>query len=480
MCCPHNPINFGLLATILLTGLSACGGGSSDSGEGYFKIYNASTNAPDIYLTIEDSDEIEKRYSGIGYGESAGYYSYSPDTYSVELAWQDGDNSYDAIVYQDNLKVSDEEVQLVVVTGDINQPNVLTFQYQDEDPDDDEDQFTLRFLNVHQSAEAVDVYMSKEDETFNEAVLVGAYSYGELSPSHYFDIDNYKFYLTSAGSTEVLYESEEIAYSYTTQYIMVIRENIGPGDSPFTLDKLSKSTSTVTYPDEDSGAEYRVYNGLIPHELMPSYSGFFDLYIDSIDDSPEVAALAQGEFSESISMPFGDYSLDLTNAGESSAFAKNHLLSLSPNSDKTVFFYTTEETEDDDGDDNIEEETTLYVNHLVTDNNNQISLYNHQVKIINLIQDDDFGGVTVAFVRSNETIDTAANSLYNTRLTPMSVSLLNNTYDVYIVAEVDDSDLILAATQITLSEDSGNLFLVLEQDPVSSTGYKLTFAAQSE
>jgi len=451
--------------------LIGCGGSSSDSGSGYLQIYNASKNSPPIFMTVDD-----KSYTGLSFGQSGGLYTYDTDKYEIELAWQDGENSYENL-YESEVDITDEDVMLVVVSGDINTPDILTYSYEMENPEDDDEEFTLRFLNMHDSSNGVDVYMSKGDETFNEAVQVGQFSFGEMSDSQYFEVENYKFYLTLAGSSEVTYQSEEIPFLYTTQYVMVIKENVGPGDSLFMLDKLSKSTSAVEYPDEQSGAEFRVYNGLRQHDLLPNFNNEIDLYLDGIDDSAEVLALTQGSFSPSMSQPFGDYGMDLTNGDAEDIIAKNLLLTLSANSDKTVFFYL-KEVEEEDNDDDTENEISLYINSLVSDNSNRISLYDHQIKLINLI--DEYAGVTVYFVRNNETIADTPYSVYNNQANPASFTLLNNTYDVYVVVKEGDSDLILINQEITLDENSGDLYLVLEQDVNTSTGYKLLFAPQND
>ena len=84
---------------------------------------------------------------------------------------------------------------------------------------------------MHPDSEGADIYISRSDETFNEAEIFGGFSNKELSENKKFDQDDYIFYITKSGSDEVLFQSEDINYSYPSQYVMVIRENFGSGSS---------------------------------------------------------------------------------------------------------------------------------------------------------------------------------------------------------------------------------------------------------
>ncbi|MCJ8318706.1 MAG: hypothetical protein MJK12_03675 [Colwellia sp.] len=466
-----------LIAGFMIAGLSACG--SSSDGVGYVQFYNASSNAPAIYLTMDkdnDDDFNSKTHSAVSYGKAGGSYEYDTDNYDIDLSWDDGDSELEEI-YESSLIITDDDTQLVVIAGNIASPEVLYFdiEYIDDDNDDDEDLFNLRIINMHSFSGGVDIYLSKSNETFNEAVLFSSVTYSEISANVKYDQDDYIIYLTAAGSMDVLYQSEEIAYIYPSQYLMIIRENNGPSDSPFTLDQITKSSGATEYPDADASAEFRLYNGLIEHELLPEYHGVSDVHVNGIDDDPEVQNLHSGEFSESMQRDFGDYSLDLTIPETNEVIIQNHLLTLNAGDDKTVFFYIREEDVSDDDD---EEEIEITLNSLVVDNSNRESLYDHQVTIINLI--DDFSKVDVYFVESNETIDSTDNDKHVPYIAPQSITLLNNTYSVYVIGEENSTDMILVRSELMLDEDTHDMFLIIEEDVNSSTGYKMIFTDQKD
>ncbi|NQZ08773.1 MAG: hypothetical protein HRT35_16580 [Algicola sp.] len=461
-----------LASAIVATSLVGCGGSSSDSeSAGYLKFYNASNNSPYVYLSLD-----ENNLAGAYFGQSAGVYTLTTASYEMALYFKESSNDFHTFDEQ-TLQVTNDQVNLVMLTGDIQSPVVMTYQYEDEDPETEEDIFTFRFINQYQQTSALDVHIAKDGETFNEAVKLGSYSPLEMSDSQYFELQSYKFYLTQPGSSEVLYESADIDFLYTTQYIFVIRENGGASDSAFVIDMLAKTTAVVAYPDKNAGAQLKIYNGLTPHDLLPGFSAKIDVSLNGLNANESVTALDKGQFSEVLDISFGDYALDISAAGEVTPLAENFFLSLTANDDKTLFIYQTEVEEADDGDANTTEEVTLYVNTLPVNNSQRVSLYDHQINVINLV--DDYTSLKIYFVRSNETVSTAANHLSSTRANPQTITLENNSYDVSILVDENESELLLAFDQLSLDSQSGDLYMIIEEDESSDSGYTVKLLPQN-
>jgi len=303
-------------------------------------------------------------------------------------------------------------------------------------------------------------------------------------------IDDYIFYLTLSGSDDVLFTSQSIAFPYASEYIMVIRKNTGVGSSPFILDLVSTSAINQ-YSDTNSAASYRIYNGIVEHELLTGYEGPVDFHLNAIDDSPEVTTLNYGQFSQSNILDSGDYSMSLVSSSSQSPILSNHLLALSENTDKTVLFYLLEEAVDEDGDGDIDEnddgyidEKTITINSLVVDNSQSDNIYSHQMKVINLIDQDeiidDFTNIKVYFVKSDEIIATAEQSLTAIFAKPSSVELVNNTYQVFTIGQLDSSEIILSSSELILDETSKDQFIILEKSDNSATGYNMKFVNQSD
>jgi len=470
--------------------LVACGSSSDDSNAtGNIKFYNASKNAPAIYLTLDENidtdedDEIEITFSSIEYGSALNNYEILTNDYTIELAWQDEDSSERSeleMIYQSQLTIAEDVLHFVVLTNDVTTPEVTVYDIPviDDEDDDSYERFNLRLLNLHSVDSAVDVYMSKSDETFNEAVLAGSFSYQSLSDNQKYDQGSYVFYITNAGEQEVLFQSSAIDYYYSSQYVMVIRENSGTGSSPYVIDKLTNSSSTE-YIDLNAEAEFSLYNGVALSELLPTYQSNLSLFIDTVDEAPEVDSLAYGELSTAVTLANGDYSFNLLSSESKESLLSNHLLSLPENANKTVFIYADEIDVDDDNDGDVDEdgdgivdEKEINIHSLVIDNSLRESIYDHEIKMVNLVDSDDFNSVSFYFVRADETIDTADYSRSMGFADHQDIFLKNNTYQVYVVAKENSSDIILSSFELVLDEQSHEQFLVIEKSTASATGYK--------
>ncbi len=484
-----------LTSFIFLLFLGGCSD-NSDSGTGFIQLYNISANSPSIYLTVDQYDDDEynsKTYSGVEFKSASSRLEYEVDTYDIEIAWQDEFNDkFDLeLLYDTQLRITENSTKFIVIAEDIKEPKILIFDVdvRDEDERDtdyDDEVFNIRILNMHPGSEGIDIYLSESDETFNQAKLITQTTYTEMSQNQKVALGDYIFYITGAGNDDILYQSNDISFLYSSEYTIIIRENDGAGASPFIIDKISTS-SVISYPNANSEAKFRIYNGLIEHELLPSYHSTFDVYINGKDDSPEISSLNFGEFSESILMDSGDYSMSLLTPIENKEIIKNHLLVLNENSDKTVFFYLLEQDVDLDGDGDVDEdgdgfvdEIEITINSLVVDNSQSENIYSHQFKVINLIDEDDYGLVNVYFVRNDETIESAEQFAPSAFAIPQSVYLLNNTFMVYVIGQQDSSDIILTSVELTLTEESKDQFLVIEANENSPTGYSMTFISQND
>jgi hypothetical protein len=104
--------------------------------------------------------------------------------------------------------------------------------------------------------------------------------------------------------------------------------------------------------------------------------------------------------------------------------------------------------------------------------------------MINLVDDDDddidFNVVTFYFVRNDETIETALYKRSAVYTQPESINLQNNTYQVFAIAEVDSSEIILSSFELVLDEDSDELFFVVEDDKDAPTGFRVEVVKQTE
>jgi len=495
---PKNTLKTCLVSSLLLLTLFGCDSSDDSSGVGYVKLYNLSEDSPIIYLTVDedlssdsdDDDHYESTYTGVGYGTAHSNSELDTAIYEYQLAWQD-DDSTDVddleIIYEDTFTVTDDTIHMLVLNNSVLTPQVTVFNIPviDDDDDTDNDLFNLRILNMHTNEQPIDVYRSKDDETFNEASLVSQSSYLQLSDNQKVDQGDYIFYITAAGSDEVLFTSSSIPFYYSSQNIMIVRKNTGAGSSSYVLDKMSDS-SVIEYVDFESEAQFRAYNAVANHEKLPEYEEDFSLHINGVSDTPIIDSLAFGEVSEALLLESSNYSLDLTYTADYTPLLSNHLLSLLENTNKTIFFYAEEEYIDKDGDGDIDEdgngeidEIEVGIFSLIVENSSLTGIYSHEIEVVNLIQSDDFAQVAVYFVRQDEIIETALYNSYVNYKSSGSLTLTNNTYQVFVLADDNGSVIILNSFELILDEESTEQFLVLEVDNNAPTGYKTTIFSQT-
>lgn len=483
-----------------LLALSACGGSSdSEDAQGYIKFYNASADAPNIYLTIDENldedeeDEFEQTFSSVAYGKTGSRIQLDTQSYYMELAWQNEDSSVRSdleIVFEDQIIVDEDVTKWIVMSDSIQNPRVDIFEIPDisddeADDDQDDDLFNLRFVNLHDTYTDIDFYLSGSDETFNEAVLVtGLQSYA-LSENFKFEEDQYKFYITTPGSTEVLFTSDEVDYAFGGQYLISIRENQGVGGSPFTIDNISNSSITQ-YDALESMANVAVYNGLDAIDLLPAYDAKINVLVDGTTDIPLLEDLVYGDFSETYEIDSGDYRFTVSDPSNNDILLQNRALSMPQNTNRTLFLYWTEEAVDDDGDGDVDEdddgqvdEYRAIVSSLVVDNSDRSRLYDKELTLLNLVNSDDFTTVTFYFVKSDEIIETAENQRNVIQGNATSLVLRNNTYQLFVVAEIDNNEIIIDEQILVLDETETDQFLILEHSIESSSGYEVRVVDQN-
>ncbi|GAC21154.1 hypothetical protein [Paraglaciecola arctica] len=60
------------------------------------------------------------------------------------------------------------------------------------------------------------------------------------------------------------------------------------------------------------------------------------------------------------------------------------------------------------------------------------------------------------------------------------MTLLNNTYDIYAIATIDGTDIVLDSLNMVLGENSQEQFLIFEQDDSASSGYQMFLVNQKK
>ncbi|WP_416307103.1 DUF4397 domain-containing protein [Neptunicella sp. SCSIO 80796] len=438
-----------LVAIPMALALTACGGSDDDEtsySESYIQFYNGSPNSAITYLSVDDST-----LSGSSYGDATTVYTYEPDELEVDLSRVDSDGQ-SIELKTETVTLKKGVKKLIMLTGDYQEVNTVSFDIERQDY---EDQFDLFATSMIEDAAGYDLYMAESGTPFTSSHLVASTQYQVLehgtywdtdADSDYFDEDEYVFYITEAGSDEVLFQSSPINMSYSTEYVAIIRQGSGPTGSNLVLDLMNNSTTVSSYTDIQASSQFRVYN--------------------SIDDKPDLSVTLSGNEDEhqlsvdvdSISdfqvVDYGDYRLSAQD--DSGTLLSNKLVTLNQGDSKTIILF-----------DNAQGKMTS----IAFDESTLPQIYDHYLNVSNLVP--DFSDVDIYFVRQDETIETAQYKIKNIQFAENdTISLPNGFYEIVAVYEQssEDSTLLYRSTLLDISEEA-NFIVTLEPDQNSPTGY---------
>jgi hypothetical protein len=491
----HLPLSALTASLLLLTG---CGSSSDDDDStGLIKFYNAASDSPSLFLTLDENldddpdDEFENTFNSVSFGRASAASDVPTARYFYEIAWQEGDSIRRdelSIISEGQLDMNSDTMTFVVMSGSVTNPdvNIYLIPELDNDDDIDNDTFNLQILNTHPDYPELDVYMSDTDETFNEAFLIDTAIRSTWTDNIKLDEDEYTVYLTLPGDTEVLFESTELSYLFNTQYFLAIRPNVGGSGNPFELDSMTFN-NFESAADENSQARIRFYNGIHAHEALADYSQQVEFTVEDVTSAEIVVTdmLNQYELSDATITEPDDFRLSLEDAISDTMYLENALFSVPENTARTIFFYVDEVYVDDDGDGDIDEdgdgqidEIDAEIKTVVVEDDTREGLFDRQISIVNLADNEEFDNVEVYFVKSDETIATATSQRRVGVGVHADITLRNNTYDVFAVTEIDNQDVILDSFSLTLDENTAPQFLLLEHSDTSSSGYAMRLLSQ--
>ena len=490
---------FLILSLIFL--LSACGSSDDDDDdEGFVRLYNASENAPALFLSVEEDededfdDEIEFTLLGVDYADATSRTGIPSGEYTVEIAWQDEDSTDREdlrVIFSDRVFVETDKTLFYVVDGDFTDPSISVFSIDlvDDEDDESDDLFNLQALNLSENYTQLDLWLSEEDETFEQAELIATLNADSLLENQKLAQDDYIAYLTLPGEEDPIFASSEIDYGFASQYLLIVRDNETIAATPLAIDSLTNGQVT-NYNPEESQARIRFYNGIASNELVPDYAGRVDIQSTIVplegSENLSFSNLAFGQFTQANVVERGDFSVNVSASESGLELIKNQRVSLNENTDTTMFLYSREEYVDEDGDGNFDEngdgiidEIRVVHNVVASENSNRNRLFDKQITMMHLADNEDFNRVTFYFVKDNEVIDTAENRLTVALATPSSLILRNNSYEVFAIAEIDGVETILDSAEITLDEETDDQYLLLETVQDSVSDFRISFVNQN-
>lgn len=182
-------------SVIMLTG---CGDSSSEETSAtytssYIQLYNGSANSTSTRLLLTDSDDSTVLAGTAAYTDATSLVSYTPASYDISLSRLNSDGD-DISMLDSSITLRQSYKHLLFLTGDYNNPELLTLQFLRDDSLTDS--FKLYVVSLLPDASSYDVYLSTSDTGFDDATLTATLNYSQISPVMEFERGNYIIYIT--------------------------------------------------------------------------------------------------------------------------------------------------------------------------------------------------------------------------------------------------------------------------------------------
>lgn len=451
----HSPVWLRTVALglIALLGLSACGGSdsSSDYSYAYIQFYNASPNGANVEMREEDGDS----FGSAQFGDATAMYSMDNDEIDLEFIRTDSDDQ-EVLVANYTVKLKYGVKTLIVLSGDFDNPVINEYSYERETM---EDHFRLFSLGVTLGEDSFDFYLSDAGDPFEAANFLGTVNANEMIEFEYWDQDDdsehfdegeYTLYLTSPGSTDVVFESQTLSFSYETEYLLTIRDVSGAIQNGVVVDAILNSSSVSALTDVEADAQYRIYNSTnVDSDLVVNFGG-------NTDEEDVEFTLSADELSEFSEIRYGDYRVTVTDPSGELTTLSNKLITLNQGESKAIVIY--------------EQDGALGA--ATFDESGLPQAYDKTVNFVNLV--DDFDDVDFYLVRNDETIDTAEYDLQNLEFGETKTEVLpSDYYEVIAVYEDDNEEQVLLDRTALFGFTEEENYIVTVEPADTATGYEI-------
>ena len=451
-----------IMLALFSLALVACGdsdgSGNSVDDRGYIQFYNASPNSSTTQLRLDD-----ELIASSPYGDATALTAIELDDYTLTLERTDtADASNNVVIAEQEFTISKDIYTFLVMLGDFTAPELVAYEYEPVDEFED-DQFAMLAYNFTSDSSQLEIYYSFESKNFEQASYLA--TLGESGQSSQFDLEegDYTFYVVEVDTGELILTTEEVPFVEAKNYAIILRDDNESTDGTISLDQVTNSTFVYSYTNEDNAAQLRVYNSI-------DALGTVDVLLSGRSENPSFAALEFDQLSEFQLMPYGDYSLDLTEVGNPHAkHLENKLVSITSGASKNVVFY---------------ESSSGVVSALVFTQDVRERVYEHDINLVSFANKLDSEGdrylLKAYFVNESEgeTMETAAQVLTAVDFAKVrNFTLVSGDYAVYVTYTDDDGveQALIDDIYLPLAANT-NYMLVLEPDSSAYGGYRLSVA----
>ncbi|CAI3801394.1 DUF4397 domain-containing protein [Rheinheimera sp. MM224] len=424
-----------------LIAIAACGSSSDDNAEegfnqGYVQFYNGAANSANSSFTVND------QVAGAAiFGDASNMLSVEPGSYKYQIK----NATSAALIKEADVTLNKGDKTLLLMAGDAANPSILTLTHKREEKFDDE--FRVFVANLSSNYDKVDIYTAAETDDFSKATLLESVSAKEITTTgKMLKRGKYKLFITTAGSKTPFFEAAAFNFQYTTSYVMVVRDKLGPMVNQVSLDIIGNSTTVDALEHRLAKGQVRIYNSLDNQQGQIA-----------INNLP-VSDLVEDTLTDYIQLDKNDYSIAVLDQNNE-LLLNNVLLTINAGQSKSVLLFRDAEQK---------------VGLVSFTEKNLPQIHEHEINVANLVP--DFKNLHFYFVRQNETIESAKFHVKALDFKKYATLVLpKDFYSISLVHVAENGTISLLDKTDTLQLEAGeNYILAAEPSTVAPSGFKIT------
>ncbi|KXI30941.1 hypothetical protein [Paraglaciecola hydrolytica] len=435
--------------------LLACGSSKdkeeeSTYSEAYLQFYNGSATSALTYLREVDGQALGSAV----YGDATSLLTVESGEMALKFYRQDTDNK-EILIEEMQSTLKKGEKSLMILSGSGSAQNVAEHKFVREELSAE---FRLFSSSVIEGDSRYDLYLADEGDTFSEAHKLNTLAYQDFSEVNYwgatsadnFKLGSYVVYLTLPGQTEPVFQSAPIAFSFTTEYVLLLRATAGANSGNIEVDVVANSSTVTTYSDVNESAQYRIYNSL------PSGASLH-VTLDGSGNNSSTLDVAAKTLSDFTDMNFGNYRLSAELVSDASISFNNNFVTLNQGTSKAIILYQNANNE---------------LKSLAFNESTLPQSFQFQVEVVNLLA--EFSSLELYFVRAGETLDNAKYVISALNFAKSkSITLPDDTYEILALVTSNGTQLLLDRSEQVEFEQGKNHIISIEKDDTSVSGYKI-------
>ena len=294
----------GLLVSLCMLGLSGCDSGSDsdsdDTEERSLRLVNAVVGSTYIGWEINESDQGTV-YFGRASTAQALINGDKPLTFYLVQA--DGDYEYLDLAFDYEL-YGDQDV-LIVLYGTLDD---ISYEIIEVDTfDEDEDLGQVGFLNLTSAYDAVDLYLTDDEDGIYGASPTVSSQVGVFSGMEYVDEGDYALRFTETGDKTEIFDAGDVEIDEDSNHFYLMMDFYSGSDELLVLEIVSDDTSRQLVSDDSTG-QLRFFNAIADYVSV-------DVYLGSTSGEPLFMGQGFQSITDFAELEPDTYSLNITPEG---------------------------------------------------------------------------------------------------------------------------------------------------------------------